>query len=257
MKNKSNELKEMLDHYHDRFNRSSFIEKDPVSIPHLFSKKEDIEISGLITATISWGNRAAILKSANKMMQLMDFSPFDFVMNHTKSDLKQLNAFVHRTFNGIDLIFFIQSLQSLYLKYGGLEQSFSMDDSKNADLSLRIHQFRKRFFETRHMSRSEKHVSDPLKNSSAKRICMFLRWMVRKDRRNVDFGIWHTVKANELYLPLDVHTGNIGRKLGLLNRRQNDWKAVMEITGNLKKLDSNDPVKYDYALFGMGIEKII
>ncbi|MBK9283881.1 MAG: TIGR02757 family protein [Sphingobacteriaceae bacterium] len=249
------EIKDLLDHQHNRFNHPDFIENDPISIPHLFSKKEDIEIAGFLTATISWGNRKAILTNAKSMMQRMDNDPYHFVLNHTKKDLSNLNGFVHRTFNARDFEFFIKSLKNLYLKHQGLEGAFAV--LNETGLADRIHHFRNLFLKINHPNRLEKHISDPLKNSSAKRICMYLRWMVRNDMRKVDFGIWKTIKPAELCLPLDIHTGNISRRLGILARTQNDWKSVTELTTFLRKCDANDPVKYDFALFGMGIEKLL
>lgn len=246
------ELKEFLDEKVIQYNQPKFIESDPIQIPHLFSKKEDIEIAGFLAATISWGNRTMIIKNALKMMQLLDNSPYDFVMNHSKKDLKNLDSFVHRTFNSIDLKQFIKSLNHVYKNHDGLENSLAIkDDSKNYQQA--IHHFKTIFFEKEHEKRTEKHVSDPLKNSAAKRINMFLRWMVRKDATGVDFGIWKTHNASNLSCPLDVHSGNVARKLKLLTRKQNDWKALVELDMNLRELDKLDPVKYDFALFGLGV----
>lgn len=251
-------VKEYLEEKQNLYNSKLFIEKDPISIPHLFSKKEDIEIAGFLTATISWGNRASILKNANRMMAFMDLSPHEFVLGHTQKDLKPLEKFVHRTFNGSDCKFFLKSLQHIYSEHGGLESAFG-GPSTGQDFSLKdnIHHFRKLFLKPKHIVRVEKHVSDPGKNSSAKRICMFLRWMVRKDKKGVDFGIWESISPAQLCLPLDVHTGNVSRTLGLLTRNQNDWKAVEEITSVLRSFDQEDPIKYDFALFGLGVEKAL
>ncbi|NVJ89771.1 MAG: TIGR02757 family protein [Flavobacteriaceae bacterium] len=246
------ELKEFLDSKVLQYNYPKFIDSDPIQIPHLFSKKEDIEIAAFLTATISWGNRKMIIKNASRMMQLLDNSPYDFVMKHTENDLKGLDNFVHRTFNYIDLQQFIKSLNHIYKNHGGLEKSLAIKNDEN-NYQIAIHQFKKDFFGVEHSSRTLKHVSDPLKNSAAKRINMFLRWMVRNDKAGVDFGIWKTHKPSNLSCPLDVHSGKVARKLKLLSRKQNDWKALVELDSNLRKLDNEDPVKYDFALFGLGV----
>lgn len=244
------EIFDLLEDKHDKFNRVSFIESDPISIPHLFSKKEDIEIAGFLAATISWGQRVTIIKNANKLVELMDLTPFDFVMNHTLKDLKRFDDFKHRTFNAIDVSFFITSLKNIYSNQKGLEHVFSVYPT---DMQKSIHHFRKMFFEINHPERTKKHVSDPFSNSAAKRINMFLRWMVRNDNRKVDFGLWEKIKPKDLMCPLDVHSGNVARKLGLLNRTQNDWKATLELTESLRKFDKKDPIKYDFSLFGLGV----
>ncbi|MCC1485344.1 TIGR02757 family protein [Winogradskyella immobilis] len=252
MKLKKAELKDFLDEKVIEYNNPKFIESDPIQIPHLFSKKEDIEISGFLTATIAWGNRKSIINNAKRMMLLLDHSPYEFVMQHQETDLKKLLPFVHRTFNGFDFIQFITSLKHIYTNHYGLETLFA----KHADtksLQNSIHHFKQVFFEIEHLERTKKHVSDPLKNSAAKRINMFLRWMVRKDNNGVDFGIWSTLSPSQLSCPLDVHSGNVARKLSLLKRKQNDGKALLELDTNLRRLDKDDPVKYDFALFGLGV----
>ena len=246
------ELKEFLDFKVEQYNTPEFVETDPVQIPHLFSLKEDIEISGFLTATISWGNRKSILKNANSLMELLDHAPFDFVQHHTAADLEKLENFVHRTFNGRDLIYFIQAFRHIYSEHGGPETIFSKYSTKNS-LQPAIHEFKKIFFELPHEVRTEKHVSDPMKNSAAKRINMFLRWMVRNDNKGADLGIWKSLSPAQLSCPLDVHSGNVARKMGLLKRKQNDAKALAELDAKLRKLDPNDPVKYDFALFGLGV----
>jgi len=249
---KKSELKEFLDEKVILYNNPKFIESDPIQIPHQFSKKEDIEIAGFLAATISWGNRKMIIKNASKMMDLLDNSPHDFVINHTEKDLKSLDNFVHRTFNSVDLQQFISSLKHIYTQHKGLENVLKVDE-KETDYKNAIHHLKDIFFEIPHQQRTQKHVSDPLKNSAAKRINMFLRWMVREDNSGVDFGLWKTHKPANLSCPLDVHSGNVARKLKLLLRKQNDWKALSELDKNLRKLDKNDPVKYDFALFGLGV----
>ncbi len=246
------ELKEFLDSKFLQYNNFNFIESDPISIPHKFSLKEDIEIAAFLSATIAWGNRKSIIKNANKMMDYLGNSPYDFVLNHSDAHLEPLYNFVHRTFNGLDFASFIKSLKYIYTNHGGLEAMFSTPN-KTGSLQQHISDFKSVFFTIEHLSRTEKHVSDPLKGSAAKRINMFLRWMVRKDNAGVDFGIWKDISPSLLSCPLDVHSGNVARKLGLLNRKQNDAKAVLELDTSLRKLDKNDPVKYDFALFGLGV----
>lgn len=248
------ELKDFLEEKYDQYNRLSFIESDPVSIPHMFTKKEDIEIAGFLAATIAWGKRPMIIRNAEKLMERMDMSPFDFVTGAKEKDLQRFDDFVHRTFNGIDCSFFIRSLKNIYRSHGGLEEVFSRTVTPaDTDLKNSIVHFRDTFFSIPHPARTTKHVSNPGDNSSAKRISMYLRWMVRKDNRKVDFGIWKKIKPCQLSCPLDVHSGNVARKLKLLKRTQNDWKAVEELTNNLKKFDPKDPVRYDFALFGLGV----
>ena len=245
------EIKSFLDYKADIYENENFIEEDPISIPHLFSKKEDIEISGFITATISWGQRKTIIKNARQIMEMMDLSPFDFIKNHSKMDLKPLSRFVHRTFNGTDLVFFILSLKNIYKNHGGLEKLF-IPNNINDDMSKAINQMKSIFFSISHKHRTRKHISDPLKGSAAKRINMFLRWMVRSNRKKVDFELWKSISPSQLSCPLDVHTGRVARKLKILNRNQNDYKATLELDSYLKKINPKDPVKYDFALFGLG-----
>jgi len=249
----NSELKSFLDEKYDLYNRETFIDTDPIQIPKRFTKKEDIEIAGFLAATIAWGQRPTIIKNAKKLMQWMDEAPHDFVLNAEDSDLDIFAEFKHRTFNGEDAIFFIKSLQNIYKNHGGLETVFSKPSANDGDAKDALAHFREVFFSIDHPSRTEKHVSNVLKKSSAKRLNMFLRWMVRNDKRSVDFGIWKKMSPADLYLPLDVHTGRVGRKLGLLKRNQDDWPAVAEITQSLRQLDPMDPVKYDFALFGLGI----
>lgn len=244
------ELKEFLDEKVELYNNKTFIESDPIQIPHLYSLKEDIEIAGFLTATIAWGNRKMIINNAKKMVELMGNSPYDFVIHHSESDLKPLEKFVHRTFNGTDFISFIRSLQHIYQSHKGLEAVFSKE---NPNLQQTISEFKSLFFEIPHEIRTEKHISDPLNGSAAKRINMYLRWMVRNDNKGVDFGIWNSITPAALSCPLDVHSGNVARKLGLLTRKQNDAKALAELDKTLRELDPNDPVKYDFALFGLGV----
>lgn len=246
------ELKEFLDEKVAFYNRPQFIESDPIQIPHRFRKKEDIEIAGFLVATIAWGNRKSIIKNGSKLMNIMGDSPYDFVINHSEKDLAPLSHFVHRTFNGNDLLYFIKALQNIYNQQGGLESVFSRFAEEDS-LQRSIHEFKKVFFCLPHLTRTEKHVSDPLKNSAAKRINMFLRWMVRPNDTGVDFGIWKSLSPSQLSCPLDVHSGNVARKLKLLVRKQNDGKALAQLDASLRTLDPLDPVKYDFALFGLGV----
>lgn len=246
------ELKEFLDEKYDLYNRESFIATDPIQIPRSFSRKEDIEIAGFLSASIAWGQRATIIRNAKFLVERMDNQPYEFLLHASASDMDAFKLFKHRTFNGEDCLFFLKSLQNIYRNHNGLEHVFSKGLEKTKNIGGALVYFREVFLETSHLQRSTKHISDVSKKSSAKRLNMFLRWMVRKDERGVDFGIWNRINPADLYLPLDVHTGNVGRKLGLLQRKQNDWTAVEEITVNLRKLDAHDPIKYDYALFGLG-----
>ncbi len=246
------ELKSFLDEKVILYNNLNFIESDPIQIPHLFSSKEDIEIAGFLAATIAWGNRKMIINNSHKMMQLMGNSPYDFVMSLNENQLESLDNFVHRTFNGQDFIQFIKSLQHIYTNHNGLEAVFAKNATKDS-MQKSISEFKKIFFEVNHSPRTQKHVSDPMNSSAAKRINMFLRWMVRQDTHGVDFGLWKTISMSALSCPLDVHSGNVARKLELLLRKQNDAKALSELDTNLRLLDANDPVKYDFALFGLGV----
>ncbi len=246
------ELKEFLDEKVEQYNHPRFLEDDPLQVPHRFTKKEDIEISGFLTATIAWGNRKSIINNASKLMTLLDNAPHDFVMNHSDDDLEKLAPFVHRTFNGLDLHYFIKSLKNIYENHGGLETVFNKNQQKDS-LQPAISKFKEVFFEPPHLPRTTKHISDPNKGSAAKRINMFLRWMVRDNSTGVDFGIWKSLYPSQLSCPLDVHSGNVARKLKLLKRKQNDAKALLELDKKLRKLDPTDPVKYDFALFGLGV----
>jgi len=248
------ELRDFLNEKADLYNNPEFIQHDPVQIPHRFSLQQDIEIAGFLAATISWGNRKSIIKSAEKMLDIMGNSPYDFVMNFSENDLKSIEGkSIHRTFNGEDFIYFIRQFNRIYKKNESLENLFIINNSEN-NFYHAIERFRAQFLQV-DKHRSHKHVSSPYKNSSAKRIIMFLRWMIRNDNRGVDFGIWQDIDPKHLSIPLDVHTGNISRKLGLISRTQNDWKTVEELDAIIRKLDEKDPAKYDFALFGLGVTK--
>lgn len=245
---KGKALAALLEEKYERYANSDFIGTDPIQIPRQFSKKEDIEIAGFLAATIAWGQRVSIIKNAQTLVDLMDSAPHDFVLNHLASDRKRFKGFVHRTFSDVDAMYFMEALQHVYRNKNGLEACFAQGENAKD----RIGNFHQTFFEIEHLQRTKKHVSNPEKGSSAKRLNMYLRWMVRPATEGVDFGIWKSIPTSQLMLPLDVHTSNIARKLGLLMRKQDDWKAVDELTANLRTFDENDPVKYDYALFGIG-----
>lgn len=248
------EIKDFLNEKSDQYNNYDFIGEDPVQIPHRFSLKQDIEIAGFLSATISWGNRKSIIRSAEKMLDIMGNSPYDFVMNFSEKDLKSIqDKSIHRTFNGEDFTYFIKQFNKIYKENNSLENLFKVEGSETNFLHA-IERFRASFLETE-KHRSHKHVSSPYKNSSSKRIVMFLRWMVRKDKRSVDFGIWENIDQKYLSIPLDVHTGNISRKLNLITRTQNDWKTVEELDKVIRQFDDKDPAKYDFALFGLGVSK--
>jgi uncharacterized protein (TIGR02757 family) len=244
-------IKDLLDQKVLFYNNPSFISADPISVPHRFVRKQDIEIAGFLAATIAWGNRKSIVANATRLVDLMGGSPHEFMLSAKPSDLKPFTGFVHRTFNGDDCLFFISALQRVYREFESLETLFGSLNYQGA--AHAIHFFREYFLDNAHLSRSRKHIADPLSGSSAKRINMFLRWMVRRDHCGVDFGLWKTLDPANLVCPLDVHSGRVARALGLLMRKQNDWKSAMELTENLRKLDACDPVRYDFALFGMGV----
>ena len=249
---KKAELKQFMDDKVELYLQPNFIADDPISIPHQFEKKEDIEISAFLSATIAWGRRAMIMKNANHMMDIMDNSPYDFIMNATEKDIQNSLNFCHRTFQGIDFQTIILALRNIYQNHYGLEACFYTDKE---DMREGISQFKKIFFSIEHPQRSEKHISDPMKGSAAKRLIMFLRWMVRSNKEGVDFGIWKSLNPSQLSCPLDVHTANVGRKLGLITRKANDWKTVKELDVHLRQFDPKDPAKYDFALFGLGVNE--
>jgi uncharacterized protein (TIGR02757 family) len=251
-------LKPLLDEYVERFNRTDFITDDPISIPHRFSKPQDIEITAFWTAILAWGQRKTIINSANRLFEYMDNAPYDFIKNHQEIDRKRFEAFKHRTFQPIDALYFLEFLQQFYQKHDSLETAFArhlnLEDDFKGNIATALIGFNKDFFDLPDVPhRTRKHVSTPLSKSTCKRLCMFLRWMVRRDECGVDFGIWQTIKPAQLLMPLDVHVERHARRLGLLERPQTDWQTVLELTENMRQFDANDPVKYDFALFGMGI----
>jgi len=246
------DLKVFLDEKVAQYNNPTFIELDPIQIPNSYTTKEDIEISGFLSAIISWGNRTSIIKNAKRMMGYMGDSPYDFILNHNYRHLKQMDGFVHRTFNSDDLLTFIEGLKHLYKGKNGLEGIF-VKYQTNDSLQPAIHELKKEFFNIPHLGRTRKHLPDPMTGSAAKKINMFLRWMVRRDDRGVDFGLWKSISPSLLSCPLDVHSGNVARRLGLLTRKQSDAKAVAELDARLREFDPADPVKYDFALSGLGV----
>lgn len=255
-KNLINNLKNFLDKKVIEFNTPAFIKDDPVSIPHLFSKKQDIEIAAFFAATFAWGLRKTIINKCRELMQLMDYSPYDFCINHQDKDLKNLTGFCHRTFNDTDLLYFISFLKFHYSKNSSLEAAFFNKQTlaKTNKIEIALNYFYSYFFSLEHVpQRTRKHIATPGKNSSCKRLNMFLRWMVRNDGKGVDFGIWKKILPSELICPVDVHVARVAGKLNLLKRKQVDWQAAVDLTNELKKFDKRDPVKYDFALFGLGV----
>lgn len=243
------DLKSFLEEKYQLYNNSSFIESDPIQVPHQFHQKEDIEITAFLTALIAWGQRKSIIKNANYLISLLENEPHQFVLNASKHELKSIEKFVHRTFNGSDAIEMILALQIIYRDENGLENVFIHGKNTFEKIEF-FHLIMKNLFT---QDRTVKHISSPGKGSAAKRLNMFLRWMVRNDKKGVDFGLWKTFSPSDLICPLDVHSGNAARKLGLLKRVQNDWQAAEELTQSLRIFDPTDPVKYDFALFGLGV----
>lgn len=244
-------LKEFLDKKVDEYNRPEFVSDDPISVPHLFTKKQDIEIAGFFAAIFSWGNRTTIINKSKELMGRMDNSPHDFIISHVAKDLKRLKEFKHRTFNEDDLFYFVESLHHHYSKHNSLELSFF--PTKNLTTEQGLIHFRNYFFSHEHLKRTEKHISSPLQKSTCKRLTMLLRWMVRKDNNGVDFGLWKNISPSQLICPIDVHVARVAKKFGLLKRKQVDWLAAVELTDALRQLDKDDPVKYDFALFNLGV----
>jgi uncharacterized protein (TIGR02757 family) len=248
---KKNELKIFLDKKVDLYNQPSFIKDDPVSIPHLFTKKQDIEIAGFFAAIFAWGNRTTIISKSKELLQLMDNAPHNFCVSHTDADLKKLARFKHRTFNYTDLLYFISFFHFHYSRNKSLETSFSIHGQTAEQMLNGFHHY---FFSMAHVpERTKKHIAAPERKSTCKRLNMFLRWMVRQDKNGVDFGIWKTIAASQLICPIDLHVARVARKLNILQRKQTDWLAALELTNYLRTLDKKDPVKYDFALFGLGV----
>ncbi len=249
-------LYNLLETSYLKFNKTNFIEHDPISIPHLFTKKQDIEIMGFWAAILAWGQRKTIINNCKMLVQWMGGSPHQFILNHTESDLKPFANFKHRTFNGDDALYFLAFFKDFYSKNDSLEQAFAPQNYIFENTENAIINFKNQFFSLEYApNRTKKHIASPLSGSTCKRINMFLRWMVRKDTAGVDFGIWQNLQPKQLVCPCDVHVDRVARQLGLISRPQTDWKTALELTKNLKKFDANDPVKYDFALFGLGIEQ--
>jgi uncharacterized protein (TIGR02757 family) len=249
------ELKQFLDLKSDQFNRPAFIEHDPVSIPHLFSKRQDIEIAGLFAAVLAWGQRKTIIRKCRELLERMDLDPHNFIVNHKARDLKVFTDFKHRTFNGTDTLYFIEFLKHFYRQHQSLEEAFVVPPGETT-VEQGLVGFHHTFFSLEdHPHRTKKHLPTPERKSTCKRINMYLRWMVRADNHGVDFGLWKKISASQLVCPCDLHVDRVARKLKMIRRKQTDWQTALELTANLRKLDPADPVKYDFALFGLGIEE--
>jgi uncharacterized protein (TIGR02757 family) len=248
------DLKEFLDQKSELYNRPGFIENDPISIPHLFKKKQDIEIAGLFAATFAWGQRKTIIRKCRELLELMDNDPHAFILHHTENELKRFLDFKHRTFNSTDALYFIESLRHYYIEHASLESAFftNLGDETVENGLIKFHNL---FFRLDHPRRTRKHVATPERKSTCKRLVMYLRWMVRQDNNGVDFGIWKKISPAQLVCPCDLHVDRVARKLKLIKRKQTDWQTALELTTNLRKLNPSDPVKYDFALFGLGIEE--
>ena len=250
----TNYLKQFLNAKVEEYNQSSFIKDDPISIPHLFSKKQDIEIAAFFAAIFSWGNRTTIIQKSKELMQRMDMSPHEYCKNFNEKDLKRLKGFRHRTFNEDDLFYFVDFFHHHYKTSDSLETGFSKwMSSGDGNIEEALNGFRKYFFSFEHLKRTEKHISSPYQKSGCKRLNMFLRWMVRKDDKGVDFGIWKSISPAQLICPVDVHVARAAKRFKLLERKNTDWQAALELTSHLKKFDKNDPAKYDFALFALGV----
>ena len=247
------DMKAFLDEKAEMFNQPAFIENDPVSIPHMFSRKEDIEIAGLFAAVLAWGQRVTIIRKCRELMEWMGNDPHHFIMNHKAKDLKPFEDFRHRTFNGTDTLYFISALRFLYRQYPSLEDAFIVPET-DPDIEQGLIRFHQLFFSPEHPHRTKKHLPTPERKSTCKRLNMYLRWMVRKDNHGVDFGLWSRISPAQLICPCDLHVDRVARKLKLVRRKQTDWLTALELTNNLRRYDPLDPVKYDFALFGLGIE---
>lgn len=260
----ANDVHTLLNEKADFYNRPSFIERDPISIPHQFSRQPDIEIMGFWAAVLAWGQRPVILKKAAELVTLMDGAPYDFVRNHEDSDLKRFLAFKHRTFNATDALYFLHFFRQYYQQHDSLEDAFLVHEQTGDTIQANLIAFHDRFCcDPYFPNRTRKHIATPARHSSCKRLCMFLRWMVRRDKPivvggnavgGVDFGIWTRIRPDQLVIPIDVHVNRVARTLGLLTRPQTDWQAALELTKTLRQFDRNDPVRYDFALFGLGVE---
>jgi uncharacterized protein (TIGR02757 family) len=251
------ELYELLEAKADLFNRPSFIENDPICIPHAYQKKQDIEISGLLAAVLAWGQRKTIINKCREFFAMMDHAPHDFILHHSEDELKPFENFRHRTFNGTDALYFIEYLHHFYQQHDSLEVAFAdgLTPGDEDTRSALVH-FHRTFFSLPFApQRTRKHIATPERNSACKRLNMYLRWMVRHDNRGVDFGLWNRISPAQLVCPCDLHVDRVARRLGLISRKQTDWQTATELTANLRQFDPQDPVRYDFALFGLGIEE--
>ncbi len=248
-------LKDFLDKKVEEFNRPDFIPHDPISIPHQFSKKQDVEIMGFFASILAWGQRKTIINKCNELIVRMDGAPYDFIRNHREQDLRSLLGFKHRTFNDTDLLYFISFFQYHYRTHDSLEQAFlQVPNRQSFTIEESLNGFKDYFFSLPdYPYRTRKHVSSPLQKSTCKRLNMFLRWMVRKDTKGVDFGVWHAIQPSQLICPCDVHVERVARKFGLIQSEKVNWKTALELTENLRLFDPQDPIKYDFALFGLGV----
>jgi len=255
MNKSQKDLKTYLDQCVEQHNQPNFIENDPIQIPHRFSKLQDIEITAFFASMLAWGQRVTIINKVNQLIELMDNAPYDFLVNHEEKDRARFELFKHRTFQPIDCLYFIEFLQQYYQKNETLETAFAQHlKAGDEHTGNALRGFHDLFFSLENApQRTRKHIATPARKSSCKRLNMFLRWMVRKDEKGVDFGLWENIKMSQLLMPLDVHVDRVARRLGLLERKQRDWKSVLELTENLRRFDENDPVKYDFALFGVGV----
>lgn len=248
-------LRDWLNEQVEQHNKLDFIKDDPISLPHQFTQRQDIEIIGFWVSVLAWGRRKTIIKSGKKLIELMDGAPYEFIKNHKEKDRKRFEQFKHRTFQPIDALYFLEFLQQYYQQNDSLESAFSQHLNPNSQtIEAALIGFHEDFFSLPNAPhRTRKHIATPARKSTCKRLCMFLRWMVRQDDKGVDFGLWEEIQPNQLLLPLDVHVERIGRRLGLIERKQRDWKTVLQLTARLREFDSEDPVKYDFALFGSGV----
>ncbi|MFY0607146.1 MAG: TIGR02757 family protein [Cyclobacteriaceae bacterium] len=253
---KSQDLKAYLDEKVDQYNRPNFIDHDPISIPHRFSKLQDIEIAGFLAAVLAWGQRVTIINKCTEFFEYMDNDPYSFILNHSDSDLVPFLQFKHRTFNATDALYFIAFFKHHYSNHTSLQSAFTKDAKENAeDVETHLNGFFNYFFSLEdHPIRTYKHIARPVRKSACKRLNMFLRWMVRNDDSRVDFGLWKDISPSQLVCPCDIHVDRVGRSLGLIKRKKTDWQTAIELTNRLKKFDPKDPVKYDFALFGLGVE---
>jgi uncharacterized protein (TIGR02757 family) len=254
MQTKHRSLHDFFNQKVKQYNNPAFIPEDPICIPHQFTKKQDIEIAGLFAAVFAWGNRTTIIQKSKDLMQRMDMSPYDFIMHHGHQDLKRVYGFKHRTFTEDDIFYFIHFLHHHYHSHDSLESAFTKGMDKQDDtIEKGLMGFKHYFFSHEHLRRTQKHISSPEQNSSCKRLCMYLRWMVRHDNQGVDFGLWRSIKPAQLVCPIDLHVARVAKRFGLMQRKQPDWQAALELTAHLRNFDKKDPVKYDFALFGLGV----